>query len=71
MGKSLCHCYLCSHDANFEEIFIVAWARSRTPTVCACFVVSCFKFMSIISAAWCLTWDAKTLPLSIILSVGK
>ena len=37
MGKYLCHCFLYSPDAIFKEVLIVAWARSRTPIVCACF----------------------------------
>ena len=55
MGKYLCHCFLYSPDANFKEFLIVAWARSRTPIVCACFAVACLKFMPNISATSCIT----------------
>ena len=71
MGKYLCHCFLYSPDAIFKEVLIVAWARSRTPIVCACFVVACFKFLPNISATSCITWETKTLPFSVIISVGK
>ena len=67
----LCHCFLYSPGANFKEVLIVAWALSRTPIVCACFVVACFNFMFNISATSCITWETKTLPLSGIMSVGK
>ena len=42
MGKYLRHCLLFSPDVIFKEVLIVAWARSRTPMVCSCFV-ACFK----------------------------
>ena len=71
MGKYLCHCFLYSPDAIFKEVLIVAWACSRTPIVCACFVVACFKFTPNISSTSCITWETKTLPLSVIMSVGK
>ena len=71
MGKYLCHCFLYSPVAIFKEVLIVAWARSRTPMVCACFVVACFKFMPSISATSCTTWEIKTLLLSVIMSVGQ
>ena len=69
MGKYLCHCFLYSPDAIFKEVLIVAWARSTTPMICACFVVACFKFMPNIWANSCITWETKTLPLSVIMSV--
>ena len=71
MGKYLCLCFLYSPDAFFKEVVIVAWAPSRTPMVCACFVVACFKSMPNIPTTSCITWETKTLPLSVILSVGK
>ena len=71
MGRYLCPCFLYSPDAIFKEVLIVAWACSRTPMVCACFVVACFEFMPKISATSCITWETKTLPLSVIMSVGK
>ena len=71
MGKYLRHCFLYSSDAIFKEVLIVAWARSMTPIFCACFVVVCFKFMPNISATSCITWETKTLPLSVIMSVAK
>ena len=43
MGNYLCHCFLYSPDAIFEEVLIVAWARPRIPKVCACFVVHVSK----------------------------
>ena len=68
---NLCHCFLYSTDAIFKEILIVAWARSRIPMVYACFIVASFKFMPSISATSCITWETKTLPLSVIVNVGK
>ena len=49
----------------------MAWAHSRTPIVCAGFVVACFKVMPRILASLCKTWEVKMLPLSVIMSVGK
>ena len=71
MGKKLCHCFLYSTDANFKEVLIVTWARSRTPMVCACFVVACFKYLPCISATSGITWETKTLRSSAIMSVGN
>ena len=71
MRKYLCHCFLYAPDAFFKEVSIVAWARSRTPMVCACFVVACFKLMLNISATSYITWETKKLPLSVIMNVGK
>ena len=71
MGKYLCSCFLYSHDAIFKEILIVAWARSRTPIVCARFVVAYFKFMPSVSDTSSMTWETKTLSLSVKMSVGK
>ena len=71
MGKDLCHCFLYPPDAIFKEVLIVSWARSRTPKVRACFGVACFKFMPNFSATSCITWEAKTLPLSVKISEGK
>ena len=71
MGKYLCKCFLYSPDAIFKEVLIVAWARSKTPIVLACFVVACFKLMPNISATSCITWEMKTLPLSVIMRVSK
>ena len=68
MGKYLSHCFLYSPDAIFKEVSIVAWALSRTSMVFACFVVACFKYMPSISATSCITWETKTLPLSVIMS---
>ena len=71
MGKYLCHCFLYSADAVFKTVLIVAWAHSRTPIICACFVVACFKLMPNLSATSCITWETKTLPLSVLIRVGK
>ena len=71
MGNYLRHCFLYSPDANFKEVLTVAWACSRTPMVCACFVVACFKFLPSISVTSCITWETKTFALSVIMSVGK
>ena len=71
MCNYFCHCFLYSPDAIFKEVLIVAWALSRTPMVCACFVVACFEFMASFSAISCITWETKTLPLSVMISVGK
>ena len=49
----------------------MAWARSRNPIVCACFVVACLKFMPSISTISSITLKMKTLSLSAKLSVGK
>ena len=64
-------CFQFSPGAIFREHLVVAWARSRTPTVCACFVVACFKLTPGISATSCITWERKTLSLSVIMSVGR
>ena len=50
---------------------MMAWTRSMTLTVCACFVVAYFKFMRSISLTSCITWETKMLPLSGMVSVGK
>ena len=71
MGKYLCHCFLYSRDSIFKEVLMVVWARFRTPMVCASIVVACFGFMPSISATSCITWETKTLHLSVIMSVGK
>ena len=71
MGKYLCHCFLYSPDAISKEVLTVAWARSRTPIVCACFVVACFKFMPNILATSCITSETKKHPLPVIMSAGK
>ena len=49
----------------------MAWARSMTTVACACFVVACFKFMPSISATSCITWETKTLPLSVMMSLSR
>ena len=66
MGKRLCHCCLYSPEAVFKEVLVVAWARSSTSIVWAC-----FKFMPNILATSCITWETKTLPLSVIMTVEK
>ena len=71
MGNYLSHCFLYSPDAILKEVLNMAWARSGTPIICACFAVACFKFMQSLSATSCIPWEAKTLLLSIIMSVGK
>ena len=71
MGKNLCHCFLYSPDAIFKEVLIVAWAHSGTPMVRACLVVASFKIMPNISASSWVTWQTKTLPLSVIMNVSK
>ena len=53
MGEYFRPCFLFSPDDFFKEVMIVAWARSRTPTVCACFVVACFNFMPSFSTTSC------------------
>ena len=57
MGQYLSDCFVYSPDAIFREIMIMAWARSRTPVVCTCYVVACFKFMPSISATSSITWE--------------
>ena len=71
MGKNLCPCFPYSIDAISKEVLIVAWARSRTPIVSACIVVASFKFMPRFSATSCITLETKTLPLSVLRSMGK
>ena len=71
MGKYLCHRFLYSPYAIIKGTFVVAWARFRAPMVCAGFVVACFNFMPSVLAVSCITWETKTLPLSVIMSVGK
>ena len=71
MGKYLCHCFLYPPDAIFKEVLFVAWALSKTPMVCACFVVACSRFMPSISATSCITWETKTLLFSVMMSIGK
>ena len=71
MVNYLCHCFLYSPDAIFKEVLIVAWARSRTPMVWAGFVVAFFKFMPSISATSCIIWETKTLPLCVLITLGK
>ena len=71
MGKYLCHCFLYSLDVIFKEVLNLAWARSRTPIVFAYFFVACFKYLPSISAISCITWETKTLPLSVVMGVGK
>ena len=70
MGKCFCQCFVYSPDAIFKEVVIMAWSRSRTPFICACFV-ACFKLMRSISATSCITWETKMIPLSVILNAGK
>ena len=63
----MCPCFVHSPDSIFKVVFIVAWAHSRTPMVCACFVAVCFKSMPNISVSSCITWEMKMLPfLSVI-----
>ena len=71
MGKHLGHCVLYSPDAILKEVLIVPLAPSRTPFVCACFVVACFRFMPNVFATSYKTWVTKTLPLSVIIGVVK
>ena len=71
MGKFLCHCFLYLPDAILREVSIVAWARPRTPIICACFVVACFRFMPSISSISFITLEMKTLYLSVKMSVRK